>query len=173
VSSSLTRFTRPCPCSSIGRAADLYSASAGLARDPGSSPGGGIGKRVGSSVGQSSRLLSERSRVQVSPDPLTRNSSEAERRPHKPLAAGSSPASATMMFASVLVYLSWQRVRLLIGRSLVRVQPPEPKISGESLNLERSLQRAPCRRRGSGSRSLFQGMPIPPPSERILRSRAT
>lgn len=27
-------------------------------------------KRVGSSVGQSSRLLSDRSRVQVSPDPL-------------------------------------------------------------------------------------------------------
>ena len=31
---------------------------------------GVFGKRVGSSVGQSSRLLSERSRVQFSPDPL-------------------------------------------------------------------------------------------------------
>jgi hypothetical protein len=71
---------------------------------------------------------------------VLRNSSEAERRPHKPFVAGSSPASAIVMFASVLVYLSWQRVRLLSGMSLVRVQPPEPNLSGESLNLERSVQ---------------------------------
>jgi hypothetical protein len=69
-----------------------------------------------------------------------RNSSEAERRSHKPFVAGSSPASAIVIFESVLVYLSWQRVRLLSGMSLVRVQPPEPNISAESLNLERSVQ---------------------------------
>jgi hypothetical protein len=87
---------------------------------------------------------------------VMRNSSVAERRSHKPLVAGSSPASAMSVFASVLVYLSWQRVRLLIGMSLVRVQPPEPNLSGESLNLERSVQRARYRRRGSDSRSLCQ-----------------